>query len=374
MAFVNITSDKDLNANIDEKYFVNDKRVVVMADTLWEDKEVRFDVPLSQLKMKAGEAVLDRLEPIEDTKGNGGDKGRLVVSNLRVIWHSLALPRINLSVGFNTIVNVSTKTVNSQLRGTTDALHILTKSNNTRFEFIFTNLVVGSLRHFTSVMEVHKAYNSSRMYRELKLRGAIVHNKQLKMLPLEQVYKTVTGVWNLSSDQGNLGTFFLTNVRLVWFADMNESFNISLPYLQMKNVRVRESKFGTALVVESADCSGGYVLGFRIDPAERLQLAYKELSSLHSVYTRAPVFGVQYAQRDQVSDARPDEPSDVEDEGGEPGEGEVSGALAAYLADGGQQEPGPGREPLYDPGLGLAVERLKDGFTLRDLWEVIPGA
>jgi hypothetical protein len=35
--------------------------------------------------------------------------------------------------------------------------------------------------------------------------------------------------------QGNLGTFFITNVRLVWHANMNESFNISIPYLQMVN-------------------------------------------------------------------------------------------------------------------------------------------
>jgi hypothetical protein len=46
-----------------------------------------------------------------------------------------------------------------------------------------------------------RAYTSSKMYRELKLRGAIIHNKQLKILPLEQLYQTVPGVWNLSSDQ-----------------------------------------------------------------------------------------------------------------------------------------------------------------------------
>ena len=30
------------------------------------------------------------------------------------------------------------------------------------------------------------------------------------------------------------------------------------------------------------------------------------------------------------------------------------------------------REPVYCPELGLAVERLKDGFTLQSLWEVVP--
>jgi hypothetical protein len=52
-----------------------------------------------------------------------------------------------------------------QLRGVTEALHILTKSNNTRFEFIFTNLIAGNSRHFTSVMGVYKyVKNVQNMY------------------------------------------------------------------------------------------------------------------------------------------------------------------------------------------------------------------
>jgi Bardet-Biedl syndrome 5 protein len=33
----------------------------------------------------------------------------------------------------------------------------------------------------------------------------------------------------------------------------------------MKCVRVRDSKYGTALVLETSDFSGGYVLGFKVD-------------------------------------------------------------------------------------------------------------
>lgn len=43
----------------------------------------------------------------------------------------------------------------------------------------------------------------------------------------------IDGVWNLSSDQGNLGTFFITNIRVVWHASLAENFNVSMPYLQM---------------------------------------------------------------------------------------------------------------------------------------------
>ncbi|KAK7870255.1 hypothetical protein R5R35_000984 [Gryllus longicercus] len=127
-----------------------------MGDSLWEDKEVMFDVSLFKLKMRPGEKVLDRMDSIEDTKGNGGDVGRLIVTNLRIIWHSLAIPRINLSIGYNCIITTAVRTVNSKLCGTTEALHILTKGNNSRFEFIFTNLVLGNARHLTSIMGVHK--------------------------------------------------------------------------------------------------------------------------------------------------------------------------------------------------------------------------
>lgn len=46
-----------------------------------------------------------------------------------------------------------------------------------------------------------RAYNSSKMYRELKLRGAIVQGKQLRILPQEEIFSRINGVWNLSSDQ-----------------------------------------------------------------------------------------------------------------------------------------------------------------------------
>ncbi|TMS06729.1 Bardet-Biedl syndrome 5 protein-like protein [Larimichthys crocea] len=293
--------------------------------------------------------------------------GRLLVTNLRIIWHSLALPRVNLSVGYNSIINITTRTANSKLRGQTEALYILTKSNNTRFEFIFTNVVPGSPRLFTSVIAVHRAYETSKMYRDLKLRAALIQNKQLRLLPREQVYDKINGVWNLSSDQGNLGTFFITNVRIVWHANMNESFNVSIPYLQIWSIRIRDSKFGLALVIESSRQSGGYVLGFKIDPVDKLQDALKEINSLHKVYSANPIFGVDYEMEEkpqplgELTVEQP--PDDVEIE-----PDEQTDAFTAYFADGNKQQD---REPVFSEELGLAVEKLKDGFTLQGLWEVM---
>ena len=47
-----------------------------------------------------------------------------------------------------------------------------------------------------------------------------------------------TYIFYISLFQGNLGIFYITNVRLVWHANMNESFNVSIPYLQMVSKRV----------------------------------------------------------------------------------------------------------------------------------------
>ena len=49
-----------------------------------------------QMKMRPGEILIDKLDSIEDTKGNSGDRGRLLVTNLRVIWHSLTMQRVSL--------------------------------------------------------------------------------------------------------------------------------------------------------------------------------------------------------------------------------------------------------------------------------------
>ena len=58
-------------------------------------------------------------------------------------------------------------------------------------------------------------------------------NVGIALLQQEEVADKINGVWNLSSDQGNLGTFYITNIRVVWFANMNENFNVSIPYLQI---------------------------------------------------------------------------------------------------------------------------------------------
>merc|ERR1712139_77 len=133
-------------------------------------------------------------------------------------------------------------------------------------------------------------------------RGAIIKDKELVRLPQEQIYEKMNGIWNLSSDQGNLGCFIITNVRIVWFAILAENFNVSIPSLQVKSVNVRNSKFGQALVIETSAASGGYILGFRADPVEHLEEVYTQISNLWRVFSATPIFGVEYAIEDKSAD------------------------------------------------------------------------
>ena len=211
---------------------------------IWQDREIRFDSLPKHLENRSGEYIIDSINSVEDTKGNNGERGSLVVTNLRILWVAHKSNRTNLSIGFNSVLTISIRKARSKLRGPTLALYIMTKDNNSRFEFIFTSLVKNSPRLFTTTQAVLRAYETSKLYRDLKLRGSIIRDQQLILLPLEQVYNQIPDAWNLSSDQGNLGQFFVTNVRLVWHANLAQNFNVSVPYMQMKSVKIKDSKFG----------------------------------------------------------------------------------------------------------------------------------
>ena len=144
-----------------------------------------------------------------------------------------------------------------------------------------------------------------------------------------------------------------------------------------------------ALVIESSELSGGYILGFRIDPLEKLQEIQKEIGSLHKLYSSTPIFGIEYERKVNVhkiernfkrmsvfKDELPkqeevikydnvDDINEIDDTNYE-----SQDAFAAYLAEGGQHSGNS--EIVFCRELGVAMEKIKDGFTLESLWSVLP--
>jgi Bardet-Biedl syndrome 5 protein len=218
---------------------------------LWQDRNIKFDSPDKWLQSRPGEFIIEKFDHIEDTKGNNGKQGQLIVTNLRMVWINTQKPSINLSIGLNCIMQIKCRMATSKLKGRTESVYILTKCNKIQFEFIFTNLVADSPKLFSILIAIHRSYETSKLYREIKLRGAIVESKSLKLLPLEQLYEKINGTMNLCSNQATLGTMYITNVRVAWHANTLEAFNISLPYIHIMSIKIRDSKFGMALVLET---------------------------------------------------------------------------------------------------------------------------
>eukprot|EP00949_MAST-11_sp_MAST-11-sp1_P004391 g4391.t1 len=325
---------------------------------VWHDREIRFDVVTRSLRCRPGEFEIDSINSVEDTKG--------------LIWASHKQPSTNLSIGLNCITSISIKSARSQLKGSTQALFVMTRHANSRFEFVFTSLVKQSPRMFTTVQAISRAYETSKLYRDLKLRGAIIRDKTLALLPKESVFSKIGGVWNLSSDQGNLGSFFITNVRLVWHANLAENFNVSIPYMQIKNIRVRSSRFGPALVVETRPGSGGYLLGFRLDPPDRLDEVYSQIESLYGIYSKKPFFGVEFTVEKPPDDLKKLTVKRVEDGTNEEGYDVEHGteSLASYFADEVGNLPAEDRIPKLNKDLGLAMEVLPEPYTVGNLWKL----
>lgn len=49
------------------------------------------------LENRKGEFQIDSMNSVEDTKGNNGERGELLITNLRMIWYSARARKTNLS-------------------------------------------------------------------------------------------------------------------------------------------------------------------------------------------------------------------------------------------------------------------------------------
>ena len=141
-----------------------------------------------------------------------------------------------------------------------------------------------------------------------------------------------------------------------------------------------------ALVIESSELSGGYILGFRlisfmvkimkrtsihlnslcrIDPQEKLQEIQKEISALHKLYSSVPVFGVEYTTQEEPLREEDVIPVDTMDDYNEIDESnpETQDAFAAYLAESTQKdrEVGSSSAPCKYTGLLLFLRSFSAG-------------
>eukprot|EP00055_Hartaetosiga_balthica_P002922 m.5774 g.5774 ORF g.5774 m.5774 type:complete len:269 (-) comp2474_c0_seq1:275-1081(-) len=264
--------------------------------------------------------------------------------------------------------------VKSKLHGgDTKALVLTCKSKKSSYSFIFTYLVSSSPRLFNSVQMILRAYDSTRQYRDLRVRSPnLITNDALTILPHEEVYDQLDGVWNLSGDKGELGVFISTNVRNVWYSSIDPKFNVSIPFYVTSTITIKKSKFGQALVVKTTATANSLSIGFRIDPKEKLEKTHRRINRLFRLFHSAPIYGVDFDRSFEDEEemntihAVPFQDDDIEIT-----HDQQQDILAAYVE--GKlrgDDNGSDAIPVYNEELGLAVEPLQEGFTLSDLLEI----
>eukprot|EP00796_Vickermania_ingenoplastis_P012233 gene12233-8419_t len=448
----------------------------------WQDREIRFDGPTSTVDLRGREEVAIRILPrVEDTKGNNGLVGTLIITNLRLIWYASTKQQTNLSIGYFTVRNITVKEADSKLGGgIVSSLYVTAKFGSSKFQFVFTaagnNGGTGSAGRraaaartgnagdhlFSLAHMAWKAYEATKMYREVRLRSAILTggaSGQLVLLKKEKVMSQYNRFLNITKEESFVGRLILTNVRVVWIEDVRPSFNVSVPYIQIVGLRLQTSSASVAkktkkageakgkdgvsktfehleihktIVLQCSSYGGNFKFGFSALQPELTRNIFAEVRSLWQLGLANPVLGVEVEALDTGAPATQNGPPEgdpsrssttnsstlrhgpggfcsvapsVPSSRGPNSAGGPSASIvaeganeqvfeeaprdsfAAYYADeetniepgeakdGGAEEAGgadrrhKGRPPVYDVGLGLAVEKLRKGMNMRDLWK-----
>ena len=121
-----------------------------------------------------------------------------------------------------------------------------------------------------------------------------------------------------------------------------------------------------ALVLETSEFSGGYVLGFRVD---KLEEVYTEILNLFKTYSQSPIFGVECTFEDveqnidSVTIPRAEDNLEIIETGYEH---LASVSKANYAVGGSSTQTKANGEPdiIFSEEIGLAIERPPNGMTL----------
>lgn len=286
---------------------------------------------------------------------------------------------------------------------------------------------------FSMAQMAWKAYENSKPYRELRLRSAITtHNgSQLLPLPREIIRSQYHRFMNMTKNNVFIGRIIFTNIRVVWIESDRAEFNVSIPYIQITSIRLQRSEdavdtssskrsesknvsCGKEIVVQTSLHAGGFKFGFYAQTTKQTEEVFSELRSLWAIGTTQPLLGNAV----EVASSRISEGSSrlsPQNHKGPPsprsspkalhsspsGEQENSienlsireipmrddqaadedifddapGDAFAYYAEEEQGKSKEGKEavsrPVFDPDIGLAIEPLREGVTLPDLWQVL---
>jgi len=149
---------------------------------------------------------------------------------------------------------------------------------------------------FSKFKEIFKSYDNTRLYRELKLKGFIIQNKELITFSEEEPYVKSNNCINVVNDQPitgkiyliNKGVFVATNIRIAWYSTSLDNYNLSLPWIHIRNMKTKESKHGLLVVMETDKYSGQQTFAFKFQ--ENAEDILKPLKMWQQKFYENPIY------------------------------------------------------------------------------------
>lgn len=326
-----------------------------------KDCQVRLFQDPSETRLIPGETSVAIISRVEDVKAHPGQYGQGQVTNIRFIWYLQKMPTVNASIGFNNIQNYKIQISTQSLNGGTETLFIHAKDSDKSYEFIF-QVAKASTSVFRFFEMALKNYLSSLLFREQRLRSAIINNGSLVLLPNEQVMMQIDGISNFSGDVAKIGSAMVTNLRFIWYSEIVSNFNVSIPLIILPQFKVSESKrFGRCFYLRLYSGGSKYMYGFLITPESKLDDFVRAAERIRQTAIARPVLTPPLALEKRIEVEAP--PVQVEEEF----DLEEADRALMYIPCT-EGDVGPSGGVVFDKALGLSIESLPEGVTLHQKW------
>lgn len=260
---------------------------------IWELRSIRFDIELDE-ERKSFERHVAVSYNVEDAKGNAGFKGQMFVTNLRVLWQLSSDPSINLSIGWDTIVNTSIKTM--PVGGGNSFKHLLAlKTQNlsqNRYEFKFMGYGEDELRVFNVISDLQKKVAATKTFRCTNL--AIKCDPNYELLEGEELKSSYEECIFTENEAKIKARLVLTDVRVIILKNEEKKMNYSIPWLMVRSVEKQEEDSSLYVRIHCRGILASRLLCVTCRKGADLKKLYLELKTFSESYNKAPILGYSF--------------------------------------------------------------------------------
>ena len=225
--------------------------------------------------------------------------------------------------------------------------------------------------------------------------------KKLDLLLDEEISGKYKNISFVSSDQNYFGTFITSNIRIVWFCNNVENFNLSIPWIQISSINLQENEeYGKILIIKSQKLFGGNSYPFFSNDQKVINNLINEVLSLKKIYQSNPILGIdirKLVDNNQFEKQKKNPNNEINTNSKQDNEKKkskhdilyenllnnmndddeivdnnyINETANIYLLNDNKSDQVVLSDIVYNEELGLAVQKLPENVTIDSLWKII---